>query len=256
MSIGGAVTHSSCGKRFCVTSPLSLHHIPSTHPLAAVAMETSSHRGKWQFVIAGRRQACEAEQMSLLLSRGLFVRVTLETEIFQFPVRHLEPIMACHVFPRHRCAAATASVAAGLTFLHNHYSTAFINQRHALAKHSTPTKGGILWAFRSEHWKKRWSRISNTHGRKVFYFHWQNTIVEALCFWTVVFNQVCRRLLVVYRTAEIEIVLSIVWEQFLYLISQVLKAATCVRSATNKPRAGSAQPDTFPRDDSRRHSQQ
>lgn len=76
-------------------------------------METSSRWGKWQFVIAGRRQACEVEQMSLLLSRGLFVRVTLETEIFQFPVRHLEPIMACHVFPCRRCAAA------GLIFLHD-----------------------------------------------------------------------------------------------------------------------------------------
>lgn len=85
--------------------------------------------------------------MSLLLSRGLFVRVTLETEIFQFPVRHLEPIMACHVFPRHRCAAASAAAtgaAAGLAFLHDHNPTAVCNQRHALAKCSTPTKGGVL----------------------------------------------------------------------------------------------------------------
>lgn len=83
--------------------------------------------------------------MSLLLSRGLFVRVTLETEIFQFPVRHLEPIMACHVFPRHRCAAAAAAgAAAGLAFLHNHSFTALSNQRHALAKYRSPTKGAYF----------------------------------------------------------------------------------------------------------------
>lgn len=92
--------------------------------------------------------------MSLLLSRGLFVRVTLETEIFQFPVRHLEPIMACHVFPRHRCAAGAAGAAAGLAFLHDHNSTALYNQRHALVKYSTPTKGGVLRGFLSQLQKK------------------------------------------------------------------------------------------------------
>lgn len=106
--------------------------------------------------------------MSLLLSRGLFVRVTLETEIFQFPVRHLEPIMACHVLPCHRCATAVAGVAAGVAFLHNHSSTAFYNHGHTLVKCSTATKGGALLAIRSDLWKKLQNRISNTHGIKFF----------------------------------------------------------------------------------------
>lgn len=56
--------------------------------------------------MAGCRQACEVEQMRGFCSHMvIFVRVTLETKIFQFLVRHLEPIMACHVFPRYRCAA-------------------------------------------------------------------------------------------------------------------------------------------------------
>lgn len=107
--------------------------------------------------------------MSLLLSRGLFVRVTLETEIFQFPVRHLEPIMACHVFPRHRCtAAAAASAAAGLAFLHDHNSTALYNQRHALVKYSTPTKGGVLWAFRSQLQTKSMKQNFQHSWKRVF----------------------------------------------------------------------------------------
>lgn len=99
--------------------------------------------------------------MSLMLSRGLFVRVTLETDIFPFPVRHLEAIMACHVFPRHRCAAAAAAAtgaAAGLAFfflLHNYNSTALNNQRNVLEKYSTPTNGGRLDFFDRQSRKNR-----------------------------------------------------------------------------------------------------
>lgn len=92
--------------------------------------------------------------MSLLLSRGLFVRVTLETEIFQFPVRHLEPIMACHVFPRHRCAAGAAAAtgaAAGLAFLHNYNPTAFYQffyqSKTCTGKMQHPNKGGRTLGF-------------------------------------------------------------------------------------------------------------
>lgn len=87
---------------WCLCSPTCCSRTPQ------VAMETSRNWGKWQFVMPGCRRACEAEQMSenrsLLLSHGHFVRVTLETKIFQFPVGHLEQFMAWHVFLHYRCA--------------------------------------------------------------------------------------------------------------------------------------------------------
>lgn len=90
--------------------------------------------------------------MSLMLSRGLFVRVTLETDIFPFPVRHLEAIMACHVFPRHRCAAAAAAAtgaSAGLAFFF--FCTITIPQPLIIKgmywRNTAPQQMGADWTF-------------------------------------------------------------------------------------------------------------
>ena len=54
-----------------------------------VAMETSSHWGKWQFVMAGCCQACEVEQMGVCCSHMFILSVwSYKNKIFSFPVTY------------------------------------------------------------------------------------------------------------------------------------------------------------------------
>lgn len=63
-----------------------------------VAMEISSHWGKWQFVMAGCCQACEVEQMGVCCANMVICCLTLENLI-------IFRINSSHVFPHYRCSA-------------------------------------------------------------------------------------------------------------------------------------------------------